>query len=81
MNDRSSGAIDPGAGPDGHATTIRPLESSCTGRGSVSSPRKSAQSLMDIAETSAIDFPIIVTARTIGFNRVPAQVGQCTSRM
>ena len=29
----------------------------------------------------AIDFPMIVTARTIGFRRVPSQVGQGTSRI
>lgn len=44
-------------------------------------PRNSAHSLIDIAATSAMDFSITVTARTIGFSLVPSQVGQGTSRM
>jgi hypothetical protein len=45
------------------------------------SRRKSAQSLIDIAATSAIDLPCTVTASTIGLSRVPSQVGQGTSRI
>ena len=48
---------------------------------SVISRRNSAHSLIDIAEISAMDFPCMVTASTIGFRRVPSQVGQGTSRM
>jgi hypothetical protein len=45
------------------------------------SRRKTAQSPIDIAATSAIDLSLSVTARTSGLSRAPWQTPQGTSRM